>query len=176
MPDAPHARHRVETIREFNRFYTRRIGVLHEGLLDSKFTLTESRLLWELAHRNPITAAEIARRLDLDPGYLSRLLRALKDRGLIRSTRSKDDARHQHLSLTASGRRAFAPLDRRALAEVSALLATLTETQQQQLLQSMAAIEQLLVDPAARQVPCLLRPHRAGDIGWVISRHGALYA
>ena len=176
MPETRHALTRVEAVREFNRFYTRRIGVLHEGLLDSKFTLTESRLLWELAHRDPITATEIARDLELDPGYLSRLLRAFKDRGLISSTRSKDDARHQHLSLSASGRRAFAPLDLRSQAEVSALLATLTETQQQQLLQSMAGIEQLLGEPAARKMPYLLRPHRAGDMGWVISRHGALYA
>ena len=123
MPETRHALTRVEAVREFNRFYTRRIGVLHEGLLDSKFTLTESRLLWELAHRDPITATEIARDLELDPGYLSRLLRAFKDRGLISSTRSKDDARHQHLSLSASGRRAFAPLDLRSQAEVSALLA-----------------------------------------------------
>jgi DNA-binding MarR family transcriptional regulator/GNAT superfamily N-acetyltransferase len=176
MPEVQPATDRIDAIRRFNRFYTGRIGVLSEGLLNSRFTLTESRLLWELAHRERITATELARTLDLDAGYLSRLLRGFKECGLIRSVRSKDDARHQHLSLTAAGKRAFAPLDIRSQAEVSALLATLTDARQQQLLHAMADIEQLLSDPAQRGTPSLLRPHRSGDIGWVISRHGALYA
>jgi DNA-binding MarR family transcriptional regulator/GNAT superfamily N-acetyltransferase len=172
MPDA-----RIDTIRRFNRFYTRRIGVLHEGLLDSSFTLTESRLLWELAHRNDLTAADLSRTLELDAGYLSRLLTAFKARGLIRSTRSTDDGRQQHLSLTAAGRRAFAPLDTRSRQDVAALLATLDDTQQEHLLASMAGIERLLGGRGERSgSPCTLRPHRAGDIGWVVSRHGALYA
>jgi DNA-binding MarR family transcriptional regulator/GNAT superfamily N-acetyltransferase len=172
MPDA-----RIDTIRRFNRFYTRRIGVLHEGLLDSNFTLTESRLLWELAHRDDLTAAELSRTLELDAGYLSRLLAAFKTRGLIRSIRSTDDGRQQHLSLTPAGRRAFAPLDTRSRQDVAALLATLDETQQQHLLASMTGIERLLASPEERSAsPCTLRPHRAGDIGWVVSRHGALYA
>jgi len=171
MPDT-----HIETVRGFNRFYTRRIGVLHEGLLDSKFTLTESRLLWELAHAEHRTATELARMLELDPGYLSRLLTGLKERGLIKSTRSAEDARQQHLALTAAGKRAFAPLDTRSRAEVSALLATLGEPQQRQLLAAMRTIEHLLGEPAQRdEPPCTLRPHRAGDIGWVVSRHGALY-
>lgn len=168
---------RVEAIRRFNRFYTRRIGVLHEGLLASRFTLTESRLLWELAHRDQLTATELARELDLDAGYLSRLLRGFKERGLIKSTRAADDARHQHLSLTAAGKRAFAPINSRSQADVSALLATLGEAQQQQLLAAMTGIEQMLGEPAAaRPRPVLLRAHRPGDMGWVIARHGALYA
>ncbi|HWI10369.1 MAG TPA: helix-turn-helix domain-containing GNAT family N-acetyltransferase [Burkholderiaceae bacterium] len=167
---------RIATIRRFNRFYTGRIGVLHEGLLDSSFTLTESRLLWELAHRERLTASELARTLDLDPGYLSRLLSGFKARGLIKRTRSKNDARHQHLSLTAAGKRAFAPLDARSQAEVSTLLAPLQEVQQQQLLASMTSIERLLGAPVPRAAPFELRAHRAGDIGWVIARHGALYA
>lgn len=171
MPDT-----RIEAIRRFNRFYTGRIGVLNEGLLDSTFTLTESRLLWELAHRDRLTATELARTLALDPGYLSRLLSGFKARGLIKSTRSKDDGRHQHLSLTAAGRRAFAPLDTRSQAEVTALLAPLADAQQRQLLASMGTIERLLGEPASRAAPFELRPHRAGDIGWVVSRHGALYA
>lgn len=174
MTDADPAR--IEAIRHFNRFYTRRIGTLHEGLLDSKFTLTESRLLWELAHRERVTATELARELDLDAGYLSRLLRSFRDRGLLKTTPAKDDARHQHLSLTAAGRRAFAPLDTRSQAQVSALLATLIEAQQQALLESMAGIARLLGDAASRARPCLLRSHRPGDMGWVVSRHGALYA
>jgi len=168
---------RVEAIRRFNRFYTRRIGALHEGLLASKFTLTESRLLWELAHRDRLTATELARELDLDAGYLSRLLRSFKERGLIKSARATDDARHQHLSLTPAGKRAFAPINARSQNDVSALLGTLAEVQQQQLLASMTRIEQLLGEPAAaRARPVLLRAHRPGDMGWVIARHGALYA
>jgi DNA-binding MarR family transcriptional regulator/GNAT superfamily N-acetyltransferase len=167
---------RLEAIRRFNRFYTRRIGVLHEGLLASRFTLTESRLLWELAHRDQLTATELARELDLDAGYLSRLLRGFKERGLIKSARAVDDARHQHLSLTAAGKRAFAPINSRSQADVSALLATLGEAQQQQLLAAMTSIEQMLGEPAAaRTRPVLLRAHRPGDMGWVIARHGALY-
>jgi DNA-binding MarR family transcriptional regulator/GNAT superfamily N-acetyltransferase len=168
---------RVEAIRRFNRFYTRRIGALHEGLLASKFTLTESRLLWEMAHRDRLTATELARELDLDAGYLSRLLRSFKERGLIKSARATDDARHQHLSLTPAGKRAFAPINARSQNDVSALLGTLAEAQQQQLLASMTRIEQLLGEPAAaRARPVLLRAHRPGDMGWVIARHGALYA
>src|SRR5436309_2486176 len=94
---------RIAVVRRFNCFYTRRIGVLQERLLHTSFTLTESRLLWELAHRESVTATELARDLELDAGYLSRLLSGLKQRGLIKSTRSKDDARHQHLSITAAG-------------------------------------------------------------------------
>jgi DNA-binding MarR family transcriptional regulator/predicted N-acetyltransferase YhbS len=168
---------RIEAVRRFNRFYTRRIGVLHEGLLASKFTLTESRLLWELAHHDDLTATDLVRELGLDAGYLSRLLRGLGERGLVKRTRDADDARHQRLSLTAAGRRAFAPLDTRSRADVGALLAPLADAEQQRLLGSMAAIEQMLGEPAeARARPALLRPHRPGDIGWIIGRHGALYA
>ena len=176
MPEPDLTATRVDTVREFNRFYTRRIGVLHEGLLRSPFTLTESRLLWELAHRDGLTATVLSRELDLAAGYLSRLLRSFRERGLVKSTRAKDDARHQPLSLTAAGRRAFAPLDKRSRSDIAALLATLTESQQQALLQSMARLEQLLGEAPSRGAPYLLRPHRPGDIGWVVSRHGALYA
>jgi DNA-binding MarR family transcriptional regulator/GNAT superfamily N-acetyltransferase len=172
---------RIAAIRQFNRFYTRRIGVLHESLLDSSFTLTESRLLWELAHpanEAGVTASELARTLDLDAGYLSRLLRRFKERGLVKATRGRDDARQLHLVLTAAGRRAFAPLDERSQHEVQALIATLTEPQQQDLLRSLGQVQRLLDDapPAAVQAGFLLRPHRPGDMGWVIARHGALYA
>jgi DNA-binding MarR family transcriptional regulator/GNAT superfamily N-acetyltransferase len=176
MPDSAPPGDRIETVREFNRFYTRRIGVLHEGLLNSRFTLTESRLLWELAHRDDLTATELARELDLDPGYLSRLLRGLKERGLLKIRRNEADARHQHLNLSAAGRRAFAPLDAQSRADVGALLGALAEPQQQQLLEAMARIERLLGEAPERPAPYLLRAQRPGDIGWVVSRHGALYA
>jgi len=167
---------RVAAVRQFNRFYTRSIGVLHEGLLHTHFTLTESRLLWEFAHRDSTTASELARDLELDAGYLSRLLGGFKQRGLIKSTRSKDDARHQHLSLTAAGRKAFAPLDEQSQREVTALLDTLAEPQQQRLLGAMQTIERLLDGARTKQPPFMLRPPRPGDIGWVTARHGAVYA
>jgi DNA-binding MarR family transcriptional regulator/GNAT superfamily N-acetyltransferase len=166
---------RIAALRAFNRFYTRRIGVLHEGLLDSRFSLTESRLLWELAHTEHTTATELAQALELDAGYLSRLLRGFKERGLLRASRSASDGRQTRLSISAAGRRAFAPLERRSQAEVSALLGTLGDTQQQELLAAMARIETLLGAPA-KGGAFVLRAHRPGDIGWVVSRHGALYA
>lgn len=179
-PSTPPA-NRVHALREFNRFYTRRIGVLNEGLLQSRFTLTESRLLWELAHGagdDGVTASELASRLDIDAGYLSRLLRGFKDRGLVKAARAPHDARQFRLTLTAAGRRAFAPLDTRSQQEVAALLAPLSQAQQQDLLQACGTIERLLDAPAARaaRAPYLLRAHRPGDIGWLVSRHGALYA
>lgn len=167
---------RTAAMRRFNRFYTRRIGVLREGLADTRFNLAESRLLWELAHRDETTAAELARDLDLDAGYLSRLLRGLKDGKLIRGVRSKEDARHLHLSLTAAGKRAFAPLDRRSEAVVVDLLAPLADAEQRRLIESMAAIESLLDGERRGASPLLLRPPHSGDIGWVVERHGALYA
>ena len=167
---------RTAAIRRFNRFYTRRIGVLHEKLADTRFSLTESRLLWELAHRGRTTAAELARDLDLDPGYLSRLLRALKDRKLITSERSPSDARHLHLGLSAAGRRAFAPLDRQSEADAAALLALLPDGEQRRLVDATAAIESLLGKRPRDAAPWLLRSPHPGDIGWVIERHGRLYA
>ncbi len=181
MPALPASQERIETVRRFNRFYTRRIGVLHEGLLHTPFTLAESRLLWELAHRPPgpgATATELAGLLDLDAGYLSRLLRGFKERGLIKATRSSEDGRQQLLALTAAGRRAFAPLNTRSQEEVAALLGKLDDSRQRELLQALGTVERLLDDspPAASRAPYLLRAHRPGDIGWLVSRHGALYA
>ena len=178
LSPCPPSAQRIEALREFNRFYTRRIGVLHEGLLHTPYSLTESRLLWELAHRGSTTAAELARELDLDAGYLSRLLGGFKQRGLVKTVRSKDDGRHLLLTLTAAGRKAFAPLDERSRSEVGTLLAELTEPQQHQLQQALATVEQLLGGTPRSTQPAafILRPHRAGDIGWVTSRHGTLYA
>lgn len=164
----------ITALRAFNRFYTRRIGVLGERLLASNFSLGESRLLYELANAPGRTAAALARDLDLDAGYLSRLLAGLRERGLVKAQRSPHDGRQTLLSLTAAGRRAFAPVDKRSHEHTAALLAPLTETQQQELLAATARIETLLGDHAPS--PVQLRPHRPGDIGWVIARHGALYA
>jgi len=168
---------RVDALRAFNRFYTRRIGVLHEGWAQSTYSLTETRLLWEIGHAENTTASSLARTLDLDAGYLSRLLRGLRERGLVRSERSEDDARHVHLRLSAAGRRVLAPLESRTRDETGALLGTLGEAEQQRLLQALGTITQLLGEPPrAAATPYLLRPPHAGDIGWVIARHGALYA
>jgi DNA-binding MarR family transcriptional regulator/GNAT superfamily N-acetyltransferase len=174
----PLAVDRAEVVRHFNRFYTRRIGVLHEGLLRTRFTLTESRLLWELAHRGSTTVTELSRDLNLDSGYLSRLLRGFKESGLIARARAPKDARNVLLSLTAAGRKAFAPLDDRSRSQIISVLSPLSEPQQQELLQSMGTIERLLDDAAAATArpAYVLRPHRPGDLGWVIARHGALYA
>ena len=164
----------AEGLRAFNRFYTRRIGVLGAGLLDSRFSLTESRLLWELSHRPGLTAGTLARELDLDAGYLSRLLASLRSQGLVQAERAEGDARQQLLSLTAAGRRAFAPLDKRSRAQAQALLSPLSMPQQQELLYATTRVRCLLADEAPS--PPTLRGLQPGDLGWVVARHGALYA
>jgi DNA-binding MarR family transcriptional regulator/N-acetylglutamate synthase-like GNAT family acetyltransferase len=167
---------RVATLRAFNRFYTRRIGVLHEHLLASRFSLAETRVLWELAHRDSTSAAELARTLALDEGYLSRLLAGLKAQRLVTSQRAPHDGRQWLLKLSAAGRQAFAPLDRRSQAQTAALLQTLNDADQQRLVAAAAQIAQLLGEPLEPPAPLRLRRHRAGDIGWLVARHGALYA
>ena len=166
----------VETVRAFNRFYTRRIGALKQGLSQTRYTLTEARLLWEFAHRPSLTAAELSQDLDLDAGYLSRLLGRLKQQGLIKGSRSLHDRRRLDLSITAAGRRAFDPLNSRAQAEVGDMLAALAPAEQQELMQSMRTVRRLLGTTEDAETTFTLRPHRSGDIGWVIARHGALYA
>jgi DNA-binding MarR family transcriptional regulator/GNAT superfamily N-acetyltransferase len=167
---------RVAAVRRFNRFYTQKIGVLQEGLLESRFSLAEARVLYELAHRDRPTASDIARDLSLDPGYLSRILRGFQRRGLLRREASASDARQRRLSLTTVGRAAFAPLDARSRQDIGTLLEALPEAEQTRLVASMNAIERLLSpDPAAAPI-YVLRPHRPGDIGWITWRHGVVYA
>jgi DNA-binding MarR family transcriptional regulator/N-acetylglutamate synthase-like GNAT family acetyltransferase len=167
---------RVGIVRRFNRHYTKQIGLLHEGYLASPFSLAEARVLYELAHRERPTAAELAKSLALDPGYLSRILKTFEKRRLLRRTRSKSDGRQSHLVLTARGRTAFAPLDTRSREEISAMLERLGPADQSRLVEAMRTIERLLGAPAERRVPYVLRLHRPGDMGWVVHRHGALYA
>ncbi len=168
---------RVEAVRSFNRFYTRHVGALARGYLDSPFSLTEARVLYELAHREQPTASEIARELGLDAGYLSRILRDFKRRGLIDRKRSPGDGRRSLLSLTPKGRSAFAPLDARAREQVGAILNTLSETDQTRLVEAMRTVAALLGGaPAEPRTPYILRPHGPGDMGWVVHRHGVLYA
>jgi len=167
---------RVDAVRRFNRFYTKQIGVLHEGLLGSRFSLTEVRVLYELAHRERPTAADLIRELGLDGGYLSRILRGFAKRGLITKTASTADRRQMLLSLTARGRRAFAPLNARSHDEVAAMLTGLSAARQACLIEAMGTIQTLLGAHPEPKVPYVLRPHQPGDMGWIIHRHGVLYA
>ena len=167
----------VAAVRRFNRFYTRRIGVLNDGLLESPFSLTEVRILFELAHSPGVTATALRDELNLDPGYLSRLLRRLEHRGLVARTSSASDGRVAHLALTETGRNEFRSLDERADAEVRALISALSAAQQRRLLSALRAIEELLAGPPhAQREPYLLRSHQPGDMGWVVHRHGVVYA
>jgi len=175
-PSHPVASPRVDAVRRFNRFYTRQIGVLQEGLLDSPFSLAEARVLYELAHRDRPTATELRTELGLDPGYLSRILRTLEKRSLVAKTRSAEDGRESFLSLTAEGRKAFSRLDRSSADSVRALLSECSVPDQRRLVDAMEAIERILGPAPAAPPKVALRPHRPGDIGWVIHRHGALYA
>ncbi len=163
---------RVAAVRRFNRFYTRQIGLLQE----SQFSLSQVRVLYELAHRERPTATELGRELGLDPGYLSRILRLFERRGLLKRTPSKADGRQSHLFLTARGQAAFAPLNTRSREEIGSMLRALRARDQIRLVDSMHAIEGVLGAQPEKKVPYLLRPHRPGDMGWVVSRHGALYA
>ena len=168
----------VTKVREFNRFYTRLVGALDEGHLHSSFSLAETRVLYEIAHTPSPTATDLARDLQLDPGYLSRMLRGFERRGLVERVRSATDARRNHLQLTPKGRSAFAELNTRASDAVAEVIAPLPPREQHRLLDSMRTIESLLgARLAAEHQPAfILRPHRAGDMGWVVHRQAVLYA
>ena len=166
---------RIAAVRRFNRFYTKRIGVLLEGLLQSGFSLAEARILYEMGQRDEITASWLGDMLGLDAGYLSRLLAGLEKRGLLGKTRSPEDGRKSLLSLTEAGRAASTDLDERSAAEVGEMLSGLSEEEQRRLTAAMAAVETLLGGAADRSEPYILRPHRPGDLGWVVHRHGVLY-
>jgi len=167
---------RVAAVRRFNRFYTKQIGLLHEHLLKSPFSLTEARVLYELAHHATTTATELAGELGLDAGYLSRMLRRFQTGGLLDRKPSKADARQSLLSLTPRGRQACARLNRDSHDDIGALLRQLAPPEQQRLVAAMASIEALLGAGAEHAAPSALRRPRPGDMGWVIQRHGALYA
>jgi DNA-binding MarR family transcriptional regulator/N-acetylglutamate synthase-like GNAT family acetyltransferase len=167
---------RVGMVRRFNRFYTQRIGVLQEGWLKSPFSLSELRVLYELSHRDRPAAVEVSRELGLDEGYLSRILRSFEKDGLISRAPSEADGRQSLLALTEKGRKTFAPLDQRTHDEVAAMLGGLSIADQDRLIAAMEAIERLLRPETEKRVPYILRPHHPGDMGWVVQRHGILYA
>ena len=173
MAESAHAQ-RLAAVRRFNRFYTQRIGVLQEGWGKSPFSLTEARVLYELLHRDQATASEIGNELGLDPGYLSRILRGFAARGLIAKARSRADGRQIHLTVTPRGSKAFAPLEAHSDTEVGKMLDPLAPPEQVRLVAAMQTVEQLL--GGERRPGYLLRPHRPGDMGWIVSRHGAIYA
>ena len=172
MPQ-PHA---VAAVRRFNRLYTRQIGVLNEGLLNSAYSLTEVRVLYELANTGSTTATALGNELSLDPGYLSRILRKFEDNGLINRKPSEADARNILLIFTEKGRAEFKLLNAASDAEVDAMLSKLTAEEQRQLLGAMQRIERLLQLEPQKSEPYLLRQHQPGDMGWVVHRHGVLYA
>ncbi len=161
-------------VRAFNRFYTRHIGLLSPKLPDSEFTLPEARVMWELAHHAPVSASALSKSLQLDAGYMSRLLRALKTRGLLAEQAHPSDGRQTLLKLSAAGKRAFVPLDRQGTAKAEAMLAPLSAPQRQLLLGSMSRIQAMLEPDATAAVE--LRAPQPGDLGWIVERHGAFYA
>ena len=166
----------IAAVRAFNRFYTRKLGVLGQQLLKSPFSLSEARVLYELAHRENPAAKEIGIELGLDPGYLSRIIQNFDENGLITRKPLPSDRRQYRLALTAKGRQAFAKLDRSTQDDVAAMLATLSRGGSQRLTAAMAEIERLLGASRDAVPPAMLRGHRAGDMGWVVQSHGALYA
>jgi DNA-binding MarR family transcriptional regulator/GNAT superfamily N-acetyltransferase len=170
VPDA-----RVVAMRHFNRFYTRQIGLLDEGLLDSSYSLTQMRILYELANRERTTAVELCMELGLDAGYLSRILARFQKSGLIERRESHLDGRQTLVTLSKKGQRVFEPLNARSNAQVGAMLGRLAPEKQDALIQAMSTIESVLACDGQPVRSYLLRAHRAGDMGWVVWRHGVLY-
>ncbi|GLQ78315.1 GNAT family N-acetyltransferase [Mesorhizobium huakuii] len=173
--EAPN-KHLIDAVRAFNRFYTRQIGLLDEGLLKSAFSLTEARVLYELAHRDGLTATDLGRDLGLDAGYVSRLLKKFERDDLISRSTLVSDARQSSIALTPAGRNAFAPLNKDSHDQVAALLDRLPASEQDRLVKSMRTVQALLDESAEPKIPYLLRSLQIGDIGWITRRQGMLYA
>ena len=174
MTKPPDVNPAVAAVRSFNRFYTRHLGILQQGLLDSSLTLTEARVLYELAHRGPTTAAAIGSDLGLDAGYLSRILRRFATHGLLRRKPAKADARQSILELTPAGKQEFGTLDRRSEEQISGMLHAISRDRQTMLLDGVRAVRTALEPQTVS--PILLRGPHPGDLGWVVERHGATYA
>ena len=165
----------VDAVRRFNRFYTRRIGLLERGFLQSDFSLTEVRLLYELSRRDPVSSAGLARDLGIDTGYLSRMVRRLTAAGIVAGQASASDRRQTLLSLSAKGRKVFGRIEGRQVEDVQALLSPLAESARRQLAASMRTIETLIGDVEGAGEAYVLRPPGPGDLGWIVHRQGRLY-
>ena len=179
MATVQDAEQQIAAVRRFNRYYTRQIGVLRKTFLDSPYSLGEARVLYEIAINHSPTASEIARSLDLDAGYLSRVLRDFERRGLIRKRASPNDGRQSHLTLTPRGRKSFMPLDARSQRDTAAMLGKLAPAEQARLIAAMTAIETLLEGQIQEPKPqrrYTLRAPRPGDFGWIVKRNAELYA
>ena len=180
MPPAlPALRRSVDAVRGFNRFYTRFIGTLNEGLLDTSYSLAEARVLYELAHRPGVTAKVLAEILQMDEGYLSRILRQFENKGLVSREVSRGDGRQSLIRFTRVGRREFDRLDKKSNHHTAELLQSVDPHQWNRLTSAMQTIHGLL-DPDGgktnQERSYVLRPHRPGDLGWIVHRHGVLYA
>ena len=178
-PLAPDLEARIAAVRQFSRFYTRQLGLLQESLVHTPFSLTEARVLYELANRDQATASELAADLDLDHGYLSRILRRFAEDGLLAKKRAPDDGRQSVITITAKGRKAFAPLNKGSHDQVAAMLEKLSVADQARVVGAMNTVQSLLGvswqnSPSGPAI--ILRPHQPGDMGWVTSVHGAVYA
>jgi DNA-binding MarR family transcriptional regulator/GNAT superfamily N-acetyltransferase len=171
----------IAAVRGFSRFYTRQLGLLDEGLLQSSFQLTEARILYELAYGNALTATQLCRDLGLDAGYLSRILKSFEARGLITRSAALHDGRQSVIGLTNAGRAAFAPLDQASQQQVLAMIGRMTPEQLAELIKAMQTVEHLIRGETPKRTPCIprtpyiLRPPRLGDIGWIIHRQAVLY-
>jgi DNA-binding MarR family transcriptional regulator/GNAT superfamily N-acetyltransferase len=172
----PELERQIAAVRGFSRFYTRKLGIIEPKLLESPWTLQEARIIYEIAGRQSCTATDLVRTLGLDPGFVSRTLQALQRRQIVARKPSKTDRRVTELALTARGRAAFADLDSRSRGVVATLLGKLDDGERATVVNAMATIEHTLEPPAREPAGFLLRSHRPGDIGWIVSRHGAIYA
>jgi DNA-binding MarR family transcriptional regulator/N-acetylglutamate synthase-like GNAT family acetyltransferase len=170
------SKEQIADVRAFTRFYTRQIGLLEERLHKSAFSLTEARVLYELAHRNGLTATDLGRDLGLDAGYLSRLLKKFEGRGLVTRAPSATDARQSVLSITEAGRKAFEPLDQASREDVAGLLGRLSAEHREAVVAAMQKLRRLLGQSREPATPYILRPLQVGDIGWIVHRQGVLYA
>jgi DNA-binding MarR family transcriptional regulator/GNAT superfamily N-acetyltransferase len=169
---------RINAVRHFNRFMTRQIGALREGLLHSPYSLTESRILFEIANHDTLTASNLIHELGLDAGYVSRILARFEEKGLVYKERSTTDARQRILKLTSEGVNAFSQLNERSYKEIAELIGELSESEQQQLISAMTTVEGLLSKKKNLKFsgPYFLRQHEPGDMGWVVQQHGILYS
>jgi DNA-binding MarR family transcriptional regulator/GNAT superfamily N-acetyltransferase len=166
----------IAQIRSFNRFYTKQIGLLREQFLETRFTLTQARVLYELGRNSPLSSTALIAELGLDKGYLSRLLKGFEMQGLVKRASSSEDGRVSHVSLTAKGRREFEHLDQRSRDEIDGMLAAMSQPQRAQLSAGLKAVREAMGDSDEALQEVVLRRHQPGDIGWVVERHGELYA